>query len=135
MKSKSQADLHIPTRYVSRTEYQFAVLELRDLTREMLPADKLAIVLRCMQAIVSTIKQECAAADNNSGSDDVLDIGADDLLPILIFVVVQSGIYSIDSQCQYMWSLAAPDDLRGEKGYYLTMLSSAVDYLKDQSPS
>eukprot|EP01122_Echinamoeba_exundans_P009048 TRINITY_DN3114_c0_g1_i2.p2 TRINITY_DN3114_c0_g1~~TRINITY_DN3114_c0_g1_i2.p2 ORF type:complete len:566 (-),score=82.47 TRINITY_DN3114_c0_g1_i2:2898-4595(-) len=135
LKAKSQQDLHIPSRYISRTEFQFAVLELRDLTREMLPADKMAVVLRCMQAIVSTIKQECAVVDSDNSSGDVLDIGADDLLPILIFVVVQSGIYSIDSQCQYMWSLAAPDDLRGEKGYYLTMLSSAVDYLKDQAPS
>lgn len=88
--------------------------------------------MKCMHAIVTTIKQETDDPEVSANSE-VLDIGADDLLPILIFVVSQSGIHSIDSQCQYMWSLASPDDLRGERGYYLTMLTSAVDYLKDQS--
>lgn len=127
LKLKSQLEMQVPSKYMSSTEFQFAALELRQLTRAVFPTEKLSVVMKCMQAIVSTIKQEC----ESQREGEVLDIGADDLLPILIFVVVQSGIQSFDSQCQYMWSLASPDDLRGEKGYYLTMLSSAVDYLKD----
>lgn len=59
-----------------------------------------------------------------------VDLSADDLLPILIYVLVHSKLVRLETQCQYMWQLSDPADLVGESGYYLTMLSSAVEYLK-----
>lgn len=59
-----------------------------------------------------------------------VDLSADDLLPILIYVVVHSKLGRLESQCQYMWQMSDPADLVGEAGYYLTMLSSAIEYLK-----
>lgn len=59
-----------------------------------------------------------------------VDLSADDLLPILIYVLVHSKLSRMESQCQYMWQMSDPADLVGESGYYLTMLSSAVEYLK-----
>ena len=59
-----------------------------------------------------------------------VDLSADDLLPILIYVIVHSTISRLESQCQYMWQMSDPADLVGESGYYLTMFSSAIEYLK-----
>ena len=59
-----------------------------------------------------------------------VDLSADDLLPILIYVLVHSKLVRLETQCQYMWQMSDPADLVGESGYYLTMLSSAVEYLK-----
>lgn len=59
-----------------------------------------------------------------------VDLSADDLLPILIYVIVHSTLSRLESQCQYMWQVSDPADLVGESGYYLTMFSSAIEYLK-----
>lgn len=59
-----------------------------------------------------------------------VDLSADDLLPILIYVVVHSKLSRLESQCQFLWQMSDPADLVGEAGYYLTMLSSAVEYIK-----
>ena len=59
-----------------------------------------------------------------------VDLSADDLLPILIYVIVHSTLTRLESQCQYMWQMSDPADLVGESGYYLTMFSSAIEYLK-----
>ena len=34
-----------------------------------------------------------------------------------------------------MWALCDPDQLSGETGYYITMFSSVVEYLKNWEPS
>lgn len=61
------------------------------------------------------------------------NLSADDLLPILIYVIIHSNISNLESQSQYIWNLSDPDDLTGESGYYLTMFSSTIEYLKDLS--
>jgi hypothetical protein len=70
------------------------------------------------------------AASPNPPASKPVDLSADDLLPILIYVLVHSKLSRLETQCQYMWQMSDPADLVGESGYYLTMLSSAVEYLK-----
>ncbi|XP_041351460.1 uncharacterized protein LOC121370362 [Gigantopelta aegis] len=57
-------------------------------------------------------------------------LGADDFLPMLIYVLVHCGIVSAEIEADYMWGLLHPTLLTGEGGYYLTTLSSAVLVLK-----
>lgn len=57
--------------------------------------------------------------------------GADDFLPVLIYVLVQCGMVSVEIEADYMWGLLHPSLLTGEGGYYLTSLSSAVLVLKN----
>ena len=54
-----------------------------------------------------------------------------DFLPLLIHVLVQSGLVSAEVEADYMWGLLHPSILAGEGGYYLTTLSSAVHILKN----
>lgn len=58
-------------------------------------------------------------------------LGADDFLPIFVWVLVQTGLVSAEIEAEYMWGLLHPSLLSGEGGYYLTTLSSAVDVLKN----
>lgn len=58
-------------------------------------------------------------------------LGADDFLPLFVWVLVQSGMIAAEIEAEYMWGLLHPSLLSGEGGYYLTTLSSAVHVLKN----
>ena len=58
-------------------------------------------------------------------------LGADDFLPIFVWVLVQTGMVAAEVEAEYMWGLLHPSLLSGEGGYYLTTLSSAVNVLKN----
>lgn len=58
-------------------------------------------------------------------------LGADDFLPLFVWVLVQSGMLAAEIEADYMWGLLHPSLLSGEGGYYLTTLSSAVHVLKN----
>lgn len=60
-----------------------------------------------------------------------ITLGADDFLPLFVWVLVQSGFIAAEIEAEYMWGLLHPSLLSGEGGYYLTTLSSAVHVLKN----
>lgn len=57
-------------------------------------------------------------------------LGADDFLPILVYVVAKCGFVGAEIEAEFMWGLLQPTLLNGEPGYYLTALCSAVHVLK-----
>lgn len=65
---------------------------------------------------------------SNSGRH--VTLGADDLLPLLVWVLVRGRVVGAEVEAEYMWGLLHPSLLTGEGGYYLTTLSSAVHVLK-----
>lgn len=70
---------------------------------------------------------------SNSGPEAVF-LGADDFLPIFVWVLVRTGMVAAEIEAEYMWGLLHPSLLSGEGGYYLTTLSSAVNVLKNFRP-
>lgn len=64
----------------------------------------------------------------NSGRH--IALGADDLLPLVIWILVRGKVVDAEIEAEYMWGLLHPSLLSGEGGYYLTTLSSAVHVLK-----
>lgn len=67
---------------------------------------------------------------SSSGGKGLM-LGADDFLPLFVWVLVQSGMIAAEIEAEYMWGLLHPSLLSGEGGYYLTTLSSAVHVLKN----
>lgn len=59
-----------------------------------------------------------------------ITLGADDLLPLVIWVLVRGKVVDAEIEAEYMWGLLHASLLSGEGGYYLTTLSSAVHVLK-----
>ncbi|XP_012239744.1 protein sprint isoform X4 [Bombus impatiens] len=86
------------------------------------PLDKLENLLAAFSAIFNSVKHA------NSGRH--LALGADDLLPLLVWVLVRGRVVDAEVEAEYMWGLLHPSLLTGEGGYYLTTLSSAVHVLK-----
>ena len=64
----------------------------------------------------------------NFNSDDHI-LGADDFLPIFIFVFCRSELYHPIRNKDLLWKLCHPDQLQGECGYYLTIYESVVEYV------
>ncbi|XP_046663899.1 protein sprint isoform X2 [Homalodisca vitripennis] len=89
------------------------------------PLEKLENLLTAISAIFNSVK-----VTNSSGSKGMM-LGADDFLPLFVWVLVQSGMIAAEIEAEYMWGLLHPSLLSGEGGYYLTTLSSAVHVLKN----
>lgn len=97
---------------------QISLLILR-LQEAELPLAKLEILL----SIVSSIIESTANCHGQV-------LGADDFLPLLVYVVAKCGFIGAEIEAEFMWCLLQPSLLNGEAGYYLTALCSAVHVLK-----
>lgn len=119
-----QRDLGVPEKLITNTNWMFAVLELSNMSNYTLPFEKLECILSCVRAVVDTAKIEKSYSEASG-------ISADDLIPIMIYVVSNSNAVHLESICQYLWLLSDPTELSGEGGYYLTLFSSVVEYIKN----
>ncbi|XP_032593965.1 protein sprint isoform X2 [Drosophila grimshawi] len=85
-----------------------------------LPLDKLELFL----CVISTVFDA-------TGCPRGQQLGADDFLPVLVYVVAKCGFVGAEIEAEFMWGLLQPTLLNGEPGYYLTALCSAVHVLKN----
>lgn len=67
---------------------------------------------------------------DTAGSGD-----ADDLVPMIMWVLSHSGMVSAEVEADYMWGLLLPSASSGEASYYLEAFHSAIHALKNLSPS
>lgn len=124
MRELDQISVGIEEKYVSKSNWSLAIIEFNNMINYQLPYEKMECILSTLRAIVDTTKIE-GSFDTFSG------ISADDLLPILIYVISHSDICELESLSQYLWLLSDPNELSGESGYYLTVFTSVVEFLKN----
>lgn len=103
----------------SPTSLQIISNLLLRLQEAELPLEKLELFL----CVISTIFDA-------TGCPRGQQLGADDFLPILVYVVAKCGFVGAEIEAEFMWGLLQPTLLNGEPGYYLTALCSAVHVLK-----
>ncbi|XP_022091301.1 ras and Rab interactor 2-like isoform X1 [Acanthaster planci] len=89
------------------------------------PIRKLEHLLNIVRTVYDTVVDK-----NSSRIQAVQSMGADDFLPMFIYVLVQCEVVNVEIEADYMWGLLEPTMLSGEGGYYLTTLSSAICVLK-----
>jgi hypothetical protein len=82
---------------------------------------------------LSKAKSDSSAAapgQSSSASDDPTSIaGADDFLPLFIWVVLRSHIPRLVSNCDYIQAFLNPARLMGKSGYCLINLRSAIEFV------
>ncbi|RZF37491.1 hypothetical protein LSTR_LSTR013728 [Laodelphax striatellus] len=88
------------------------------------PLEKLEHLLAAISAIFESVK------GSQAGGCGVVALGADDLLPLLVWVLARCGWLAAEVEADYVWGLLHSSLLTGEGAYYLTTLSSAVNVLK-----
>ena len=117
----------IPMNQQSPVGWETAIFELKSLELQSHPS-------RSIFAIVSTAKSIFAEHEANSlklNKSKVEPLGADDLVPIFIYVLVQAGLKTPLYNKDLLWSICHPSQLYGESGYYLTVYESAVSYIEN----
>ncbi|XP_066281181.1 ras and Rab interactor 2-like [Branchiostoma lanceolatum] len=89
------------------------------------PPKKLEYLLAAVSSIYNSVK------DTSSKESSTMSMGADDFLPVFIYVLAHCNLTHAEIEAEYMWSLLNPHLVNGEGGYYLTTLSSAIHVLKN----
>ena len=101
--------------------------DLDMMQRSFSPLRKLEYLLHATSTIYRCVQGKVTQLPSRGPSS----LGADDFLPMLIYVIVHCGMISAEVEADFMWGLLQPSLLTGEGGYYLTTLSSAVLVLKN----
>ncbi|XP_073911555.1 VPS9 domain-containing protein 1 isoform X3 [Castor canadensis] len=134
--------LGIPTKLLPRDPeakgatmypYSTAAQELGLLVLESCPQKKLECIARALRVICICAEDYCHAQEARPEARPQLltaAIGADDLLPILSFVVLRSGLPQLVSECAALEEFTHEGYLIGEEGYCLTSLQSALSYVE-----
>ncbi|KAM9509234.1 VPS9 domain-containing protein 1 isoform 2-T2 [Guaruba guarouba] len=108
--------------------YGSAIEDLRLIPLETCPRRKLECIVRALRGICECAEEYCGARDRRTPATAA--IGADDLLPILSYVVLQTGLPQLLSECAALEEFIHEGCLIGEEGYCLTSLQSALSYVE-----
>lgn len=122
--SRPQSFFGIPVENISISSWEAATEHLRRLSGEVttLPSDKL-------DALVAAVREVHACYRREHGEAIGLHLGADDFLPVFIYVVSQCGISRLLSLKNLLGGLADPSRMMSEAGYCLASLEGAIEYL------
>jgi hypothetical protein len=133
LSARQQEDWDISPAHISPAAWSSAIFELAGIERNPTPSMRLQALVYAAKAIYSEFKCEVlplmrAQKGASMSSTDAM-LGADDFLPIFIFVVCQAHLKHPHLNKDMLWAVCHPDQLRGESGYYLTMYESALEYI------
>uniref|UniRef100_A0A8C3YIW3 VPS9 domain containing 1 n=1 Tax=Catagonus wagneri TaxID=51154 RepID=A0A8C3YIW3_9CETA len=109
--------------------YWAAAQELGLLVLETCPQKKLECIVRALR-VVCACAEDYYRAQEAAAQPGTAAIGADDLLPILSFVALRSGLPQLVSECAALEEFIHERCLIGEEGYCLTSLQSALGYVE-----
>ncbi|XP_067574239.1 VPS9 domain-containing protein 1 isoform X5 [Pseudorca crassidens] len=109
--------------------YCAAAQELGLLVLESCPQKKLECIVRALR-VTCACAEDYSRAREAAPQPGIAAIGADDLLPILSFVALRSGLPQLVSECAALEEFIHERYLIGEEGYCLTSLQSALSYVE-----
>ncbi|XP_053742081.1 VPS9 domain-containing protein 1 isoform X2 [Synchiropus splendidus] len=129
----SPVDLGVPAKLAppdaGARPYECAVQELKQLVQDCCPQRKLDCIVRTLR-LICACAEDYRALHESQSPHTTAAIGADDLLPILSFVVLRSGTPALVSECAALEEFIHEGVLIGEEGYCLTSLQSALTYVE-----
>lgn len=117
--------------------------ELRKINAFKSPGEKVQCIVKCVTIIFRSLslarikqdhddqqeKKEDESGDGEKRSHQHTPAGADDFLPLLIWVVLHCHIPYLFSNCEYIQSYMNPTRLMSKAGYCLINLRSAIDFV------
>ena len=131
LKNRSQLEWNVQEQYLSPMEWNSAIFELTGLDRASTPSALITTLVRCCKAIYAEFKHSVLPNLPQSGdTGDGAYLGADDLVPIFVYVFCKADLKRPHKYKDLMWNLCHPDQLHGECGYYLTVFESAIEYVE-----
>uniref|UniRef100_A0A6G1SMG5 Receptor-mediated endocytosis protein 6 homolog n=1 Tax=Aceria tosichella TaxID=561515 RepID=A0A6G1SMG5_9ACAR len=112
-------DLRIPEVYHSEYPWPSAQVEIEVINSCKAARDKVSCVVKCCKTIMTLL----------SIADEKSTPSADDLMPVLVFVIIQANPNSLLSTVQYVNSFYEKH-FHGEQAYWWTQFCSAIEFIK-----
>ncbi|XP_075157188.1 GTPase activating protein and VPS9 domains 1 [Haematobia irritans] len=114
----SHSALRIPQIYLSEAPWNFAQQQLSFISAYKTPREKLHCVERCISSIISLLHMSSGRLP-----------AADDLLPVLIYVVIMANPPYLLSTVEYIHCFIG-GKLDGEEHFHWTLFDSVVKFIK-----
>eukprot|EP00117_Sycon_ciliatum_P014976 scpid34730/ scgid4345/ GTPase-activating protein and VPS9 domain-containing protein 1 len=129
--------LQIAPKYCGQAPWPAAVTILKQLCRYKAPVDKLNVVSDCAQCIMLLLSRASRYSTLSKHHDDGVDEaeiehsvpGADDLFPVLVYVIIQANPLALLSTVAYIENYHR-SRMQGEASYWWAQFQSAVEYIK-----
>ncbi|XP_039616523.1 ras and Rab interactor 2 [Polypterus senegalus] len=80
---------------------------------------------------VKQLLKVCKLIYDAMTANEAKPYGADDFLPVLTYVLIQSNITNLNLDVEYMMELLEPSQLQGEGGYYLTTVFGSLYHISN----
>jgi len=119
-------DFEISPELCSNEHLKEAEAELLAINNFDTPREKLHCILKCCKQIFVGI---------SSWVEKGKGVGADDFVPVLVYVVLQSNPPSIYSNLQYIKNYRNASRMHDESGYYFVSFVTALTYLENLNPN
>uniref|UniRef100_A0A3P8S1I7 Ras and Rab interactor 3 n=1 Tax=Amphiprion percula TaxID=161767 RepID=A0A3P8S1I7_AMPPE len=95
-------------------------IKLNNLHHEYSPQKKIELLLKACKIIYDSMSVSCPGRAH----------GADDFLPVMMYVLARSNLSDLQLDVEYMMELMDPSLTLGEGSYYLTTTYGAVEHIK-----
>uniref|UniRef100_A0AC35TWP4 Ras-GAP domain-containing protein n=1 Tax=Rhabditophanes sp. KR3021 TaxID=114890 RepID=A0AC35TWP4_9BILA len=112
----NHVDIKIPKKLQGECPWPSAQSELAIINAYKRPSDKMACIVRCVEEIENLICLSQTAS-------------ADDLTPVLVYVILQANPMSLNSTIQFIGNFHAKN-VEGKEAYIWTQFTSAVEFIK-----
>lgn len=120
--SMTHSSLQIPFVYHSGCPWVASQKQLKIMAAHKSPRGKLRCIVQSLRVLISLL-QYARCGDPP---------GADDLFPVLVYVLIKANPPSVLSTCQYIRNFAEAS-LQGEEAYWWAQFSTAVEFTKTLS--
>ncbi|CAK93913.1 unnamed protein product (macronuclear) [Paramecium tetraurelia] len=120
-------DMEIPKDFQLKSyvnPYGKAIQTLQKLGKKYGPSSKVKLIINFSQQI----QQHAREGNENRGTSLLMQ--ADDLLPIIKYILIKSQIYDIDVHLTYIEKLITNGMLNSTSGYYVVTLQAALTSLR-----
>ncbi|KAJ4883164.1 Vacuolar protein sorting-associated protein 9A [Raphanus sativus] len=120
----SPESLDIQPTFQNETSWLLAQKELQKMNMYKAPRDKLMCILSCCKVINNLLLNASIASKENAP-------GADEFLPVLIYVTIKANPPQFHSNLMYIQRYRRQSKLVGEAAYFFTNLLSAESFISN----
>ncbi|KAL2926102.1 Vacuolar protein sorting-associated protein 9A [Bienertia sinuspersici] len=115
-------NLDIKPTFQNESSWLLAQKELQKINMFKAPREKLACILNCCKVITNLLHNAAVTANENPP-------GADEFLPVLIYVTIKANPPQLHLNLQYIQRYRHQSRLVSETAYYFTNILSAVSFI------
>ncbi|KAG6579007.1 Vacuolar protein sorting-associated protein 9A, partial [Cucurbita argyrosperma subsp. sororia] len=117
-------NLDIKPNFQNETSWLLAQKELLKINMHKAPRDKLVCLLSCCKVISNLLLNASIASNENPP-------GADEFLPVLIYVIIKANPPQLHSNLLYIQRYRGQSRLTGEAAYFFTNILSAESFISN----